>query len=590
MKLHLFKSMGKPFALLLLAFALGRCANPMAPEGGDRDEQPPQIVEEESSLNYQTNFKKQPIRITFDEWVEIKDAFNQVVISPPLAYSYELSIKKKSIIFEFDEREELRDSATYTINFGEAVQDFTEGNPADNLRYVFSTGPYLDSLSVSGKIVDARTYQPVADALFMLYENTADSVVRTNRPFYFARTGEDGRFLIENVKAGTFKSFALLDNNLNYLFDQAQEAIGFPDSLLEVQADQEPKVGVRLFTEEQPIRLLDDDDTRYGKVKLTFNREPEQVQFSYQDAGHRQLLYEINPDTTFVWYELPAAAPWSIYLQQDTLLNDTVAVDAREREEFLKTAKLRLTEGPKRSIKPAGPITLTFNHPLLFFDTAQLQLLQDTTEIVVQPTVSIDTSSGKRQLQLNHKWKPALPYQLQLLPGAVRDMYGLENDTIQIDFKAGVPKSYGNLLLTVDSLSADSAYVIELLSGEETVETFEVANTTQFRTELKLMEPGSYTLRVTDDWNRDGRWTSGDYRRYRQPEPLYTRPLEQLRANWDLEAAVDLRTLQAKAAKVFAPPAPATAESQVNTDSLRRDSIRQQQLPKSVRDRIDDGN
>jgi hypothetical protein len=589
-KLYLLKSLGKPFALLLLAFALGRCANPMAPDGGERDEQPPQVVEEESSPNYQTNFKKQPIRITFDEWVEIKDAFNQVVISPPLAYSYELSIKKRSVLFEFDEREELRDSATYTINFGEAVQDFTEGNPAENLRFVFSTGPYIDSLSVSGKIVDARTYKPVAEALFMLYENTADSVVRTDRPFYFARTDDNGRFLIENVKAGTFKGFALLDNNLNYLFDQAQEAIGFPDSLLEVQAGQEPEVGVRLFIAEQPIRLLDADDTQYGKVKLIFNRKPEQVQFSYQDVGHRQLLFDINPDTTFVWYELPGATPWAVYLQKDTVLNDTVEIEAREREAFLETAKLRMTEGPKRSIKPSGPITLSFNHPLLFFDTAQMQLLQDTTETVVQPTVRIDTSGGKRQLQLDHKWKPALPYQLQLLPGAVRDMYGLENDTLQLEFKAGVAKAYGNLLLTVDSLSADSAYVIELLSGEETVREFEVDNSTQFQTELKLMEPGSYTVRLIEDWNRDGRWTSGDYRRYRQPEPIFTRPLEQLRANWDLETVVDLRTLQAKAAQVFAPPAPATAVPQVNTDSLRRDSIRQQQLPKSVRDRVDDGN
>lgn len=568
---------------------MGRCANPMAPVGGDQDERPPQVVKEDSSPNYQTNFTKRPIRITFDEWVEINDAFNQIVISPPLAYSYEISIKKKSIIFEFNEQEELRDSATYTINFGEAIQDITERNPAENLRYVFSTGPFIDSLSVSGKIVDARTYEPVAEALFMLYENTADSVVRTERPFYFARSDDSGRFRIENVKAGTFKGFALLDNNLNYLFDQAQELIGFPDSLLVVQEGQEPQANIRLFTEEQPIRLLSDEDKAYGKVKLTFNREPAAVQFSYKDVGHRRLNYEVNPDTTFVWYDLPSATPWAIYLQQDTILNDTVEVAARERAPFIEKAKLRLLEGPKRNIKPAGPVSLTFSQPLNVVDTAQIKLLQDTSRALVQPAVDIDTSGGQRQLQIDYKWKPGLPYELQLLPGAVKDIYGLENDTLDLSFNVGLLKYYGNLLLTVDSLSADAAYVIELMDGEKVVKTYKVDSVDQFKAELKLMEPSSYSLRLTEDWNGDGRWTSGKYDRYRQPEPIYTQTLEQLRANWDLEATVDLYTLQAKAAQAFDAPKPSISDPST-ADSLRTDSIRQQQLPKSVRDRIDGKN
>ena len=209
-------------ALIALSSLLFRCANPLPPDGGPKDERPPQVVQEKSSQNFQTNYTKKPIEIAFDEWVEIRDPFNQIIVSPPLRYPYEIYIKKRSVIFEFDEREELRDSATYTINFGEAIQDFTEGNPADQLRFVFSTGPYIDSLSVRGKIVDARTYEPVEGAVFMLYENTADSVVRTERPFYFARTNDRGLFTIENVKAGTFNGFALLDNNLNYRFDQAQ--------------------------------------------------------------------------------------------------------------------------------------------------------------------------------------------------------------------------------------------------------------------------------------------------------------------------------------------------------------------------------
>jgi hypothetical protein len=573
----------------LLAFALSQCANPMAPDGGEQDERPPQPVWEESSPNYQTNFQKEPIVLAFDEWVEINDPFNQIVISPPLQYRYELSIKKKSIVFEFDEREVLRDSATYTINFGEAIRDITERNPAENLRYVFATGPFIDSLSVSGKIVDAKTYKPVAEALFMLYENTADSVVRTERPFYFARTDDNGRFQIENVKAGTFKGFALLDNNLNYLFDQAQEAIGFPDTLLEVRAGSEPDVSVRLFTEQQPIRLLNDNDKQYGKVKLVFNQEPNGVQFDYEDVGHRQLLFEVNPDTTFAWYDLPAAASWNIYLQKDTLLNDTVKVAAREREAFLKNGKLELLKPPSRGIKPVGPVQLLFSQPLSAYDTALIKLYQDTSRTLVKAETAIDTSKGNRLLNLSHNWKAGLSYELLLLPGAVRDMFGLENDTISLPFNVDLPKSYGNLLLTVDSLSVDSAYFIQLVESEKVIESYPVQGQSFFSTELKLLKPGTYKIQVTEDWNGNGRWDAGHYDRYLQPEPFYTHEFEQLRANWDLEAQVDLRTLQSKAVQALAPPSkgggPTPADG-INADSLRQESMRKDQLPKSVRDRM----
>ncbi len=224
-------------SMVLVAMAMGLwfCANVVAPKGGPKDEKPPRLITEGSTPNMQTNFTKKEIILEFDEWVELNDVFNQIVISPPVERKdYEVKIKKRSIIFKFTETAQLRENATYTINFGEAVRDITERNPVENLRFVFSTGDVIDSLKVSGRLLDVLTGEPVEDAYFMLYENLADSVVRTENPFYFGKTDESGNFLIENVRAGTFKGFGIKRVDQNYKFDNPEEQIGFPDSLIVV--------------------------------------------------------------------------------------------------------------------------------------------------------------------------------------------------------------------------------------------------------------------------------------------------------------------------------------------------------------------
>ena len=215
------------FITTVLLLTLIGCANQGTLSGGKKDTTPPIIDSLKSTSNYQTNFKKQTIELTFNEWLQLNDVFKQVVVSPPLREKFDVSLKKKTVRFEFDEKEILRENATYTINFGTAVQDLTERNPVEDLRFVFSTGDFIDSLEVTGQVVEAFDKKPVKDVLVMLYDNLSDTVVRKEKPFYFAKTDEGGNFSIKNVRADTFKVFALIDGNANYLFDNVSEKIGF---------------------------------------------------------------------------------------------------------------------------------------------------------------------------------------------------------------------------------------------------------------------------------------------------------------------------------------------------------------------------
>ena len=226
-KLSLMRVIPRVVWVLVIGLLLNGCANVISPEGGERDLIPPQLIEETSTPNYQTNFDKQPITLSFDEWIVLEDVFSQVLVSPPLDERPEVKIKKKSIIFKFAEEEILRTDATYTINFGQAVKDLNEKNPAEDLRFVFSTGDIIDSLFLQALVIDAKELEPVEGALFMLYDQLADSVFHTERPFYFSVTDENGEATIRNVKSDTFKVTVLTDQNVNYLFDQPTEAIAF---------------------------------------------------------------------------------------------------------------------------------------------------------------------------------------------------------------------------------------------------------------------------------------------------------------------------------------------------------------------------
>ena len=166
---------------LAVVFTQG-CANIVAPTGGVKDSTPPKVIEAKSTKNYQTNFKKQRIELTFDEWIKLEDAFNQVVVSPPLNEPPQVTQYGKKVIFEFGKKEELRENATYTINFGNSVKDLAESNPANKLRFVFSTGAIIDSLTVRGRVIDAITGLPTEGVVLMLYQPNHETCLHGVEP------------------------------------------------------------------------------------------------------------------------------------------------------------------------------------------------------------------------------------------------------------------------------------------------------------------------------------------------------------------------------------------------------------------------
>lgn len=554
------------YPLLACYLFFTACANPRSPTGGPKDVDPPRVVLDKSSENMQTNFTDRSFELRFNEWVKLNDVFNQVVVTPPLEYSPDISLKRKTVTFKFDGKEELREDATYIINFGEAVKDFNVGLSAEDLRFVFSTGDYIDSLSVQGKVVDAFTGKAVEDVIVMLYDNLADSVVRKERPFYFGKTSGSGTFRIDNVRADTFKIFALVDKNFNYLFDMASEQIAYQEEPFILTDSTKVNIELELFQEEQVLRLVSKRTERYGKVTLTFNQSPEKdLTLSYDSVLQRQqIVYQ--QDSLHLWYQPKDSVDWSMYLeiQQDSVFYDTLKVKAGSISSFLAKAKLETEEVKKLEKKLNNhnlnkPLPIVFNHPLASIDTNAIVLLEDTTKTSVKPMLELSTDTVGL-LNLKYDWSENMPYELLLLPGAVTDWYGLQNDSIVLEFTIPETKTFGNLILNLKGLKPNTSYIVQLYKGEELMNESTVRADSTF-TKNYMGYPAAiapepvYEVRVIEDRDNNGRWSPGNYSLKTQSEKMYFRKLGELRGNWDIPYEVDI-------GEVVAPPPPEGGETE----------------------------
>ena len=256
-------SPGTRFAVVAgLALAAYACANVVAPTGGPRDEDPPKVVRS-TPPNRSTNFGGGQIRIFFDEFVELRDIRQQLLISPPLQQLPEVNIRGRSIVLEVEEG--LRPNTTYNLFFGDAIRDITEGNAIPNFQFVFSTGDYVDSLSVSGRVNNAFNLGPEEGVYVMLYDNIYDSVPYLERPVYLAKTDKNGQFTISNMADGEYLIFALDDRNNNFLYDMPGERIAFLDSLIRPQYNPSLLVEPGHDGEEE----VDTDDTQETTTEET---------------------------------------------------------------------------------------------------------------------------------------------------------------------------------------------------------------------------------------------------------------------------------------------------------------------------------
>ncbi len=519
--------------LLLSGVLCTQCAQVKAPSGGAKDVTPPRLIEAvppDSSIN----FSASSIELTFDEFIQLKNLQQQLLISPPME-TPEVGIKKKSLVVEL--KDTLLPRTTYSINFGSAVADITEGNTTRNLKYVFSTGPYLDSLTVDGQVRFADDLSPAPNVYVMLYQSHGDSVPMKEKPYYFSKTGEEGEFRIGNLAGGRYKIFALKDDNFNYLFDLPEEAIAFQKELVTpVVKDSTLGLDLRMFREFHKRQYLAGSEVRkQGMLRLAFGLPAPEAGFEL--VGRQRLGYdtirEANRagDTLTYWFKGVTApdtfriAPFA----KDTLL-DTLQVAFGPLKK--KPREFEVLTNLKREHPPFQPPAFFSPYPVAKFRPEQITLVKDSDTVAVQWK---PVDSTFHRYRMTNELVPGASYQLLAGRNAFTDLFGRTSDSLSRSFQTRELSEYGDIELKLNwEGDPGHPFVLQLLDkkGKTLRErTLENGGTIGFSRVL----PGEYQLKLIFDRNANGQWDTGHYLSGRQPEQVvfYSGKIK-VRSNWEL--------------------------------------------------------
>jgi uncharacterized protein (DUF2141 family) len=560
-------------AAAALAVAFG-CARQGSPTGGPKDTLPPEVVGE-SPANRITGFAEKKISITFNEFIQLKDPSKEIFISPPMKVRPDFKAQGKNVVIQFNE--ELRPDATYTLNFGNSIVDLTEANPIVNYEYVFSTGDHVDSLQVSGLVLNAFTLQPEPDIIAMVYMDDNDTIPLDSLPLKVApksasRTLKDGSFRINNLPAGRFLLFALQDLNNNYYFDLPNEKIAFLDSLISVNPPPAPvfyddgadTTGAEVIN---PLAAPVPEVRTAYRLYLFETAPSSQKIFGRRLSGENLLTYQfrlpvdtfsltpLNFETDTAWYieeHNPARDTLNFWLLPglpDTIrvrmdYGDTLADTSRfvrsrapaergARRKDDKASRLSFTHNATGGqFDPGKMFEMKFSAPVRSWDSSQIRVISEADTL--SPQVMAADSTG-RTFRLDAVLKEGLTYRVVLDDSAFTDIYGHASDSVFIGVKVRKPEDFGIFIINILPPLQESPFIIQLLSEKDAVlHQWNITGGKTIRIEKLL--PGKYKLKAIGDSNQNGKWDPGNYNSGKLPERTYFYgPGVNIRANWELQ-------------------------------------------------------
>ena len=527
--------MNKTLSNFIFAFILGfvfiNCANRGTPDGGPKDEIPPSIIKSDPE-NYSTNFKRNEIRVYFDEYIKIKDLQKQLIISPPMKTQPDvMPLGGASKYITIKIYDTLQPNTTYAFNFGNSITDNNEGNPYPYYRYVLSTGDYIDSLSVNGNIVDALKKEPETFVNVALYEvdsTFSDSIIYKETPKYITNTLDSvTTFSIENLKPGKYMLMALKDGNGDNKFQQKTDQLAYHKNFIDVPSDS--SYTLRLFKENADFKATRPRLISGEKIAFGYEGDYEGMNIDIVSETPPEFEYRITKDkktdTLNYWYKPRLEVDSLIFKvsKNDFEKEFTARISEQERDSLLIETSPSGNIGYNEDFKVSGTT------PLLNFDASKVTLMdKDSTTV----TFTTDFDTIKNAYSLKFDKTEDNNYRIEMLPEAFEDFFGDKNkDTLNYSLKTKKASDFGYARFTL--VNATYPLLIQLTDkkGEVKVEQPVIkAGTIDF---LNLA-PAMYSIRIIHDVNGNKKHDTGNYLKKIQPEKVSHFQEIEIRADWGI--------------------------------------------------------
>ena len=500
---------------VLLVIIINSCATIGRPEGGDKDETPPKVLDE-TPPNYSVNFEKKKIKVLFDEYILTKDIRKELIISPPLKEFPKIkpsNVARKKLSIEFEDT--LKENTTYTFNFGNAIRDFNENNILPFYKYIFSTGSFIDSLEVGAKIEDAfnnKVDENIYLCLYKIDSNFTDSTIFKQKPNYISNFLDSTIATITNIKYGKYLLLALKDENKNLIYDTKLDKIGFLDEYIipkpSAKIDTLPKdslqekidtlsqkqillkientlsndtlsndtskiYNLRLFQGIPSFKFIRGVNTEYGVID--FFAEGRNKTFKVKkiypkiegDTIFEHIIHSINNDTlTFKYNYITDSIGFYVY-SKDTII-DTLDIKIRKKKRKKDEFTLKCSQNSYLEID--DKLTFKTNYPIGSINKNDIKVI-DKDSNSVEYKIILDSITFQK-ITLDFKVEPEQEYSTKFYPYTVRSIFkDTIADTLRINISTRKMDDYGSLYLTTKHNNVSDTtinVIIELLNEKGT--------------------------------------------------------------------------------------------------------------------------
>lgn len=460
--------------LIVGMLLLQSCANIVPPEGGERDLTPPVLLSVSPS-DSQLNTKVTEITLRFNKFVELNNLHQKMELSPLMEVAPTVTSYGKRIEIKIADSV-LKPNTTYRISLGNAITDNREKTPLGNFAYTFSTGPYFDSLQLTGQVIIAQTGLPDTSASILLYSVPfSDSSISQKRPMYITKTDQRGIFQFFNLPATTFRMIAVSDYDNNQMYSGNPERIGFLDK------DVQPKPA--------------GDSTEY--VFYTFTTE---------------VALRVDSDSV-------VANPY---------IGRVINKDNNARKYLVQVDTANLEKGTTDLKKP---VKILLNAVLGQLDSSKIYLFYNNSGIDIETRRWL--SSDSTGIYVHSNYLPDTRYTLHLVKGWATDTAGAELPPDRISFRTKRSEDYASLRLLIPARFTGPDYLLVVHAERDTV--YQKAILDSIVT-IPMLEPGTYFAKIVYDKNKNGKWDTGNFFKKEQPETIWPNhaPIT-LKAGWEHE-------------------------------------------------------